>query len=155
MIRPDKPETHVLHSFDDTDKAIVEALKKNARLSLRQLAQCVHMSAPSVAERLHRLEEQNIITGYTIQIDQCKLTPAYFIAYMHIFLHAEGDHKAFLAFAEKREEIKECYRTAGESCYLLKVHITDHKMLNSFLDALQPYGNYRLHLVVSEVFKKE
>lgn len=140
--------------LDDVDRAILQALKENGRLSLRKLAQRVHMTAPAVAERVHRLEDQQIIVGYTIQIDNSKLEPK-LLAYIHVFLSKrEGVDESFLRFAEEREEICECYRTAGESCYLLKVVVSDHAHLDAFVNALLVYGSYRLHLIIAEPIKK-
>jgi Lrp/AsnC family leucine-responsive transcriptional regulator len=140
--------------LDEVDLAILQALKANSRLSLRKLAQCVHMTAPAVAERVRRLEDQQIITSYTIEIDSSKFSPK-LTAYIPVFLSKrEGVERSFLRFAQQREEICECYRTAGESCYLLKVSVSDHAQLNAFLDALLTYGSYRLHLVIDEAIKK-
>lgn len=140
--------------LDEIDQAILQALKANGRLSLRKLAQRVHMTAPAVAERVRRLEDQQIIAGYTIEIDSSKLSPK-LTAYIPVFLSKrEGIERSFLCFVQKREEICECYRTAGESCYLLKVSVPDHAHLNALLDALLTYGSYRLHLVIDEPTKK-
>lgn len=140
--------------LDNTDMAILQALTANSRLSLRKLAQEVHLTAPSVAERVRRLEEQNIITGYTIKVNQAKLDPK-LIAYIHIFLSKrEGVEQSFLRFAEEREEIHEIYNTVGDSCYLLKAAFSNQDHLHTFIDLLHPYGSYRLHLVIAEPIKK-
>lgn len=141
--------------LDDIDRAILRALKENGRLSLRKLAQRVHMTAPAVAERVHRLEDQQIIVGYTIQVDRSKLEPK-LLAYIHVFLSKrEGVDESFLRFAEEHEEVCECYRTVGDSCYLLKVAVSNHTHLDVFANALLVYGSYRLHLIIAEPIKKD
>ncbi|GHO48993.1 Lrp/AsnC family transcriptional regulator [Ktedonospora formicarum] len=140
--------------IDDVDRAILQELQSNGRLSLRKLAQRVHMTAPAVAERVHRLEDQQIIVGYTVQVDSSKFEPK-LMAYIAVFLSKrEGVDEGFLRLVEKREEVCECYRTVGDSCYLLKVAVSDHDHLDAFANALMVYGSYRVHLVVAEPLKK-
>ncbi|QBD76692.1 Lrp/AsnC family transcriptional regulator [Ktedonosporobacter rubrisoli] len=141
--------------LDEVDKAILQALQEDGRLSLRKLAQRVHMTAPSVAERVRRLEEQRIIVGYAAQIDSNKVSPM-LTAFIHVFLSKrEGNHRSFLRFVEGREEICECYHTAGDSCHLLKVMVPDHACLDALVNELLVYGDYRLHLVIGEPLKKQ
>jgi Lrp/AsnC family transcriptional regulator, leucine-responsive regulatory protein len=55
--------------IDETDRRIVEILAEDARISLKDLAQRVKLSSPSVSERLKRLEERSVIRSFTIDID--------------------------------------------------------------------------------------
>ena len=57
------------HDLDATDWAIMHELQRDARLSFNQLAKLVNLSAPSVAARIRRLEDEKIIEGYHAQID--------------------------------------------------------------------------------------
>ena len=59
--------------LDATDNAILEALKADSRLSVRRLSETVHRSPTAVFERLRRLEDDGIIRGYTVKIDDEKL----------------------------------------------------------------------------------
>ncbi|HLG78346.1 MAG TPA: winged helix-turn-helix transcriptional regulator, partial [Ktedonobacteraceae bacterium] len=71
--------------MDTIDTAIVQALQGNSRLSMRKLARQVHMTAPAVAERVRRLEDQGIIVGYTIRVDQQKIA-ARLLAYVDVLM---------------------------------------------------------------------
>lgn len=55
--------------MDKINQKILDILQKNARISLADLAKQVHLSAPAVAERVKRLEEQNVIHEYVARID--------------------------------------------------------------------------------------
>ncbi|MBL4757195.1 MAG: winged helix-turn-helix transcriptional regulator, partial [Rhizobiales bacterium] len=55
--------------IDTTDEALLSALVDNARISNAELARIVGLSAPSVSERLKRLEEAGVIENYTININ--------------------------------------------------------------------------------------
>lgn len=50
--------------MDQIDKKIVRELQLNAKISMKELAEIVHLSAPAVIERVRKLEEQQIIEGY-------------------------------------------------------------------------------------------
>ena len=59
--------------LDETDHLILELLQRNARLTMRELGEKVNMSAQGVSERVKRLEERGIITGYHASICLDKL----------------------------------------------------------------------------------
>ena len=139
--------------MDTIDTAIVQALRENSRLSMRKLATLVHMTAPAVAERVRHLEEQGIIVGYTIRVDQQKIAPK-LLAYVDVIMHS-NHHQSFLQLMQGREEVRECHRIAGGSvCYVLKVEVLDQKALNAFLEVLLTYANYRLNVVIASTVKE-
>ncbi|TIX80427.1 MAG: Lrp/AsnC family transcriptional regulator, partial [Mesorhizobium sp.] len=55
--------------LDDLDRRLLEILIKDSRTSLKELAQQVGLSSPSVAERLRRLEDRGVIRAFTVEID--------------------------------------------------------------------------------------
>ena len=99
--------------MDATDRAILQALQENSRLSMRKLAERVHMTAPAVAERVRRMEDEGIILGYTIRVDQQKIAPK-MLAYVDVLM-TTNQHQDFLQFIQSREEVRECHRIAGGS----------------------------------------
>jgi DNA-binding Lrp family transcriptional regulator len=82
--------------LDSVDEAILRQLKANSRLSMRRLAELVHMTPPAVAERVRRLEDRGIITGYTIQIDRTRVAPVV-TAYVDVLMKS-NEHARFLVF---------------------------------------------------------
>lgn len=60
-------------ALDETDKAIISALNQDARLSQRQLAQIVGVAQGTITNRIRRLEEEGVITGYTLNLDPSTL----------------------------------------------------------------------------------
>ena len=54
--------------LDDIDQRMLEALARNARISLKELAEVAGLSSPSAAERLRRLEERGVISAFTVDI---------------------------------------------------------------------------------------
>lgn len=59
--------------MDQIDKKIVRELQLNAKISMKELAEIVHLSAPAVIERVRKLEEQQIIEGYhaSVALKKC------------------------------------------------------------------------------------
>lgn len=140
--------------LDDVDESILHALKGNSRISLRKLAEMVHMTAPAVAERVRRLEEQQIITQYTILIDYSKFSPK-LTNYIYISMKSGNNHHSFLRFVRTKEQIRECHRVAADADYILKVEADNQEELNTLLSGLLNYGNYRLNSVASSIIKNE
>ena len=54
---------------DGIDARIVGILRERGRISWRELAERVHLAPSSVAERVRRLEEDGVITGYGARVD--------------------------------------------------------------------------------------
>ena len=63
----------LLMDLDDTDRAIIKCLESDARMSLRSVAGEVGVSLGTVSNRLRRLENSGVVTGYTVQLDAEKV----------------------------------------------------------------------------------
>jgi Lrp/AsnC family leucine-responsive transcriptional regulator len=59
--------------MDDIDRSLLQALVDDARLSYQQLADQVHLSSNSTAERVRRLRQSGVLAGYHADIDLAKL----------------------------------------------------------------------------------
>ncbi|HSP20107.1 MAG TPA: Lrp/AsnC family transcriptional regulator [Myxococcaceae bacterium] len=118
--------------MDDVDAGIVDLLQADARLTQAQIARKVGLSQPSVAERIRKLEEQRIITGYTARVDPRKLGKD-----VTAFIGVSIEHpRYFEAFARKvmgLDEVLECHRVAGQDSYLLKVRTENTGTLDRLL----------------------
>jgi Lrp/AsnC family leucine-responsive transcriptional regulator len=60
-------------ALDDIDLRILRELKKDARISWRELGETVHLSPTSTADRVRRLERDRVIEGYTVRVDPAAL----------------------------------------------------------------------------------
>src|SRR3546814_5773561 len=60
---------YIARALDPVDRAICLALSQNARLTIRELARIIGLSSPSATERMRRLEDSGVISGYTITVD--------------------------------------------------------------------------------------
>lgn len=118
--------------MDDVDARIVDLLQLNARLTQAEIAKKVGLSQPSVADRIRKLEEQKIVTGYVARVDPRKLGKD-----VTAFIGVGIEHpKYFAGFATQvmaMDEILECHRVAGQDSYLLKVRTENTQTLDRLL----------------------
>jgi Lrp/AsnC family leucine-responsive transcriptional regulator len=128
--------------LDSVDLQILELMQNNARISNADLARELSMAASAVLERVKKLEQKKIITGYTTSINplaiQQKLCAFIFIK------SSEGftcNSKTAQALA-KIPEIQEVHHIAGEDCFLVKVRTADAASLMSLMrNSLQKIPN--------------
>ena len=124
--------------LDKTDDKILSALSENARITTAALARLVGLSAPSVSERVKRLEEAGVIQGYTITIN-----PAAFGRPISAWLRIRptpGNYKKVVEVITNISEIVECDRITGDDCFVARAHVSSMQELERVIDQLTPYG---------------
>lgn len=124
--------------LDARDWQLLEALQADARLGYAELGRKVGLSAPAVAERVKRLEETGVITGYHATVNPKRL--GYAISAM-IRLRTDGATCARIgALVADIPEVLECRRLAGEDSALLHVVAMSISHLESVLDRVLKTG---------------
>lgn len=130
---------YVNRPLDATDRAIIAALTKNSRMTVRDLAAQIGLSSPSVTERIHKLEDAGAILDYTIAID-----PKVFglgIA-AHVKMRAmPGELKRLAKMLEDTPQVIEADRVTGEDCFLAKVFVSDVQELETVIDRFIPFSS--------------
>jgi Lrp/AsnC family leucine-responsive transcriptional regulator len=122
--------------MDDIDRALIAALRSNARASWAELGRLVGLSGPSVTERVSRLEQAGVITGYHAAVDPAALGRSV-AALVGVHLSDTSDQGAVAASLEKLEEIEDCWFVAGDESFLLKVRVPDVEALEGTLSRLR------------------
>ncbi|MNI41022.1 Leucine-responsive regulatory protein [compost metagenome] len=105
---------------DSLDYKIIKALMANGRMTWAELAGVLGLSSPAAADRVRRLEEQGVITGYTALID-AESAGYGLAALIAVSLERPAHRQPFLDLIHKLPEIQECHHTAGDDDYILKV----------------------------------
>src|SRR4051812_15018192 len=102
--------------LDDTDWRILAALQRDGRLSFADLAREVAMSPSAVTERVRRLEEAGVITGYraTVAPERVGLP---ILAYVRL-RHPTGNYRPLHALLDRTPEIVEAHHVTGEDCFV-------------------------------------
>ena len=136
-------------SLDETDLCILYALQADGRLSYTQLGKQVGLTRPAVAERVRRLEEMNVITGYRAEINPEKLGLP-ILAFIRI--GAIGDvFESVAKVVVKIPEVLECHRGTGGECFILKVRAASLPHLETVIDQLTRFGQVTTSIVLSSV----
>ncbi len=133
--------------IDDKDQKIIEVLIKDARLSYRQIARQLKISAATAMKRVHHLEKEKIIKGYSALVDNSKL--GYDVEVLISVKIAKGKFlelwKKFLIVPE----IKSIYDTTGDFDAVLIATFKNTKSLDSYLKKLQSFDYIeRTHTVL-------
>ena len=133
--------------MDDMDWALLAELQADARLSYSELSRRVHLSAPAVAERVRRLEERGVITGYHAHVDRAKAGRGV-VAMIRMSCYGARcvlrDEQA-LAWPE----ILEVHRVTGDTCCLLQVATASMPAFENLIDRLAPYGQPSSTMILS------
>jgi Lrp/AsnC family leucine-responsive transcriptional regulator len=133
--------------LDSTNRRILVELERDARLSMAELGRRVNLSAPAVAERVQRLEQSGVITGYRAEIDPKAV--GYPIAAVVRVRPGSRQLQRIPELARETPEVVECYRITGEDCFLLKLHLRSIDDLEDVLDRFTPYGQTTTSIVHS------
>lgn len=122
-------------------------LQEDARIQYVELGKRVGLSTPAVIERVRRMEEAGVITGYRVEIDHVKVgLPV--CAYIRVRVIGDFIPRVIVA-ARKMPEVFECHRIAGEDTFLLKVCVASAEALEKIVDQLTPYVATTTMLVFS------
>lgn len=134
---------------DQINFKILEWLVKDPRLSMRELARKVNLSAPSVTERIRDMEQSGLIEGYTTKINYKKLGFS-MEAIIHITIK-NGNYEQFKRWIENDTRIDCCYRISGEFCYMVKIMIRNLEEIEIFVDSISEWTHTVTYVVLSEI----
>jgi len=132
------PANQKENELDPTDRALLEELQSDARLSLAELGRRIGMSSPAVAERLRRLSDTGVITGFRVDIDPRAL--GYGLTAIVRVRPAPQQLRKVAEVARATPEVVECHRITGEDCYFVKAHVRSVEHLEEVIDRFTAYG---------------
>jgi Lrp/AsnC family transcriptional regulator, leucine-responsive regulatory protein len=137
--------------IDEIDWKILKELQINARISFAELGRRVGLTTPAVIERIRKLEDAQIITGYAAEIDTAKVGLP-ILAFVRMSISGV-DYSRIIEVAEQSSEILECHRGTGGDSFIMKVAVADVGHLQMLIDKLTPYGITTTSIVLSSPVK--
>ena len=138
--------------IDDVDVRLLRRLEADGRTSVADLARALGMAAPSVAERLKRLEEAGVIRRFTVEVDPAALGYA-FAAYIRI--RPTGGQIATIAkLLAELPEIVECDRITGDDCFIARAHLRSVEALERLIDRIVPFAQTNTSIIQSSPVKR-
>lgn len=126
------------YQLDETDIKILNHLQDDGRAQRNTIAEIVHLSVPSVSERMRKLEEKGLITTYNAILDAKKF---HFDITAFIFVEVDGSER-YTGFVEKvtnHPEVLECHSITGDGSHIVKVRTKNTESLEKFLSLVQTW----------------
>lgn len=138
--------------IDELDRNIIDILARDARISLKELAQRVNLSSPSVSERLRRLEERGVIRAFTVDIDPHAI--GYQLQAIVRIRPLPGKLHAVQQLIEEIPEFSECDKVTGDDCFIGRLHLRSIEQLDQILDRIADKAETSSAIVKSQPVKR-
>jgi Lrp/AsnC family leucine-responsive transcriptional regulator len=138
--------------LDEIDKKILSILQDDARVSYAELGRRVGLTTPAVIERVRKLEDAGVISGYRAEIDLSRIG---FPITAFIRMSITGiDYSHIIEVALQSSEVLECHRGTGGDSFIMKVAVRSVEHLQEVIDRLTPYGITTTTIVLSSPVKR-
>jgi Lrp/AsnC family leucine-responsive transcriptional regulator len=128
---------------------ILEGLQQNARQSFAELGRRVGLSTPAVAERVRRLEEAGVITGYHAALDTAKLGVPIRVLVRLTIPGGELQVSRTVAAIRELAEISRCHRITGAESFVIEADVVSIRHLEALIDRLSALGATSTSTVLS------
>ncbi len=142
--------------MDEIDRRLLRELQRDGRLTNQELARRCNLSPAASFERVKRLRERGVITGYAALLDPKKLERSLLIfVEVHLDRTTEETFERFAEHVRRSPEILECHMVAGGFDYLIKARVKDMSAYRQFLGetlvAMPGVRETRTYAVLEEV----
>ena len=139
--------------LDNIHAKILTTLQSNARISNTQIAVSVGISSAAVAERIKKMEDCAVISGYHAKVNprmlghglRALITVRAFMGRLQPFLHKIKTY----------DEVVNCYRITGNENIVMEVFFKDQLHLELFIDELISYGETKTQIILSDVISHQ
>ena len=119
------PRSHQKEDFstpDSIDLQILKLLQQNARMTIKEIGEQVHLSTTPVHERIRRMEENGVIQQYTTIVNRDRVGKGLMvICYVSLRQHSKNAGARFISAIQNLPEVIECLTISGEFDFMLKV----------------------------------
>ena len=124
MPKTTKKEESAIPVFnvDEKDMSILKLLQHNARITVKEISDKIHLSTTPVHERIKRMEEAGVIKQYATLVNHSKVKKGLMvICYVSLRQHNKTAGAKFIKLIQSLNEVVECYNISGEFDFMLKV----------------------------------
>lgn len=145
--------------LDEIDIQLLKMLQRDAKANAKELCERLNLSKTPVYERMRRLENEGVITGYCAIVDNRKVgLPLVVFCNVSLSVHDDEHIERFKHDIAKINEVMECYSTGGFYDFLLKVVLKDLDEYNKFvfekLTKVHGIAKMQSSFVLSEIIHK-
>lgn len=139
--------------MDQTDYQILNILQQNCRTTIKSLAKQLGLTAPTISERMRRLEEQGIIRSYCTEVDRKQLG-YHLTGFIRVALEPEK-YDCFCALCHGNPAIVCHYHIIGKFNALLYFAVRDTQELDALLSSIKQYGDSQTSVELKAYFKSK
>jgi Lrp/AsnC family leucine-responsive transcriptional regulator len=125
--------------MDDVDERILALLRRNARMSLRDIAAEINLSPAPVKRRIERMEADGVIAGYTVVLDHSR-SAQHFEAFAEVRLPPGGDVDVLWEELQTVPEVEQIFTIAGDPDALVRLRVDSVEHLQRVVNGLRKSG---------------
>lgn len=122
--------------IDEIDVKILELLQENGRMKRNAISEVVGLSVPSVSERMRKLEERGVITGYHAVVEP-KRMHFDITAFVRVTVDGSSHYPAFVEETSQMAEVLEVHSVTGEGSHIIKIRTRNTTSLERLLSKVQ------------------
>jgi Lrp/AsnC family leucine-responsive transcriptional regulator len=138
--------------LDPTDHRIVDHLQRDGRLSVAELGRAINLSPSATADRVRRLTDAGVITGYSATVDPEAL--GYAITAFVRLAYPSGNYRPFHELVDTTPEIVEAHHVTGDDCFIIKVLARSMRDLERITGRLATLGGITTSVVYSNTLPR-
>lgn len=134
-------------TLDQLDRSLLRELSRGARLSWRELASLTDVSAPTVRDRIKRLEDMGVITGFGVELSPKAL--GYTLEAIVRFKPFPGKVHLLAEKIVMSDRIVQCDKVTGEDAFVARMLLKDISELDGLLEDFSTHASTRTAVVKS------
>ncbi|WP_422038250.1 Lrp/AsnC family transcriptional regulator [Roseibium sp.] len=138
--------------LDAADAKIIEALIRDGRMSLKDLAAHAGLSSPGVSERIRRLQERGVIRGFSAEIDPKAL--GYSLQAIVRIRPLPGKLHIVRQLIQEIPEFCECDKVTGDDCFIARLAVPSIEQLDDILDVISDKAETSTSIVKSQPIRR-
>lgn len=139
-------------NLDAADAKIVEALIRDGRMSLKDLAAHAGLSSPGVSERIRRLQERGVIRGFSVEVDPKAL--GYSLQAIVRIRPLPGKLHIVRQLIQEIPEFCECDKVTGDDCFIARLAVPSIEQLDDILDVIADKAETSTSIVKSQPIRR-
>tara|TARA_Y100001970_G_scaffold47257_1_gene59646 strand:- start:1073 stop:1525 length:453 start_codon:yes stop_codon:yes gene_type:complete len=124
--------------LDSKDRAILDILSNSGRESASSISEKIGMSTPAVIDRINKLQEADVIQGYSANINYSKLGMD-ISALITLISESSEHYYEVIKLANSTNEVVKCFATTGAGSHVLLIRTRDTATLEKFLRKVQQW----------------
>ena len=139
-------------SLDDTDRRILTLLQQDGRMAVKLLAEQIGLSSPAASDRLRRLQERDVIHGFSPDVEPRAL--GYSMQALVRIRPMPGKLQAVQKLIENIPEFGECDKVTGEDCFIGRLYLRSIEHLDHILDRITNIAETSTAIVKSQPVRR-